>query len=211
MATCGVNQPVDTSFEADRRNCEGFGAPVCCGCGVSRCGFGRLQDAIAVRTSAFHVVPFFESSVMARPNGKAVSCMHPRAIRSTSRWLLDLGSADSCQSSTSASKCCMCPSGPRVPLGLEMDDEPPAEQYDIPETIDGVRCSLEVAYGKACRTLHLWVAAVCFFCLLAPPSGCHDGRSPQKSGGLCGTMFRPSWSFEIVTVLCGTGTTRLDQ
>ena len=42
---------------------------------------------------------------------------------------------------------------PRVPLGLEMDDETAAEQCDIPETVEGVRCSLEGHRGRGTRCL----------------------------------------------------------
>ena len=44
---------------------------------------------------------------------------------------------------------------PRVPVGLEMGDESLAEQFDLPETIEGVRCSLEVHCGHGARALSL--------------------------------------------------------
>ena len=83
--------------------------------------------------------------------------------------------------------------GPRVSFSLEMDDEPPAEHYDIPETMEGVRCSSAnnarmVAIAKPIGVsilglpIQVFFSGVCFR-LPAPPSGCHGG-------GLGGPMFR---------------------
>ena len=57
----GLIQPWDKSFRANRRHCEGFRASLCRGCAgvTSKFCVKQIQDAVAVRTSAFYAVSCF--------------------------------------------------------------------------------------------------------------------------------------------------------
>ena len=82
--------------------------------------------------------------------------------------------------------------GPRVRLGLEMDDEPPAEQYDIPETIG---CGVPQAWNAwsprtMAQPIGVCISGPCFAERMSWP------LIATKSGGLGHVTCVPIWDLE---------------